>query len=164
MSLFEQPGYRWRETYMVLFQAADRPLAESVRAAVRGLGGRFDVSDVQANSEGFLDSMTVKMRGESTALDVIYTGDEDVTEQLPDLVRDLRHGPDSEEGDRIDSVAEMTARLDVLHFYQQMDDASDEELDDFVDPGSLLIVLDCLCHLCHGIAVDPQSSSFIAMD
>ena len=149
---------------MVLFQEGDRPLAESVRAAVRGLGGRFEVSEVQACNDGRLESMTIKMRGESSALDVIYTGDEDVTEQLPELVRNLRRGPDSDERDRIDAVAEMTARLDVLHFYQQLDDATDDELDEFVDPGSLLVVLDCLCHLCRGIAVDPQSASFIAMD
>ena len=38
MSLFEDPLYRWRETYFVLFAAADRPTAEQV-LCVLGLSG-----------------------------------------------------------------------------------------------------------------------------
>ena len=36
-----------------------------------------------------------------------------------------------------------------------------EEEDEFLDPGSLLIVLEQLAELCHGIAIDPQTGSVV---
>jgi hypothetical protein len=165
MSLFEQSDFRWRETYFVLFQAADRPTAEAARAAIRGLGDRFDVREVQPDDQGRLESLSIRVRGESSAMDVVYVGDEDVTEQLPELISELRHGPDGDTcGAQIEALADATARLDVLHFQMQLDNESEDDLDDYIDPGSLLVVLECLCQLCHGIAVDPQSASFVATD
>ena len=59
MSLFERPGYQWRETYFVLFDIAKRPNAESLSAAVAQLNKRFVIEDIRANPAGQIESMTV---------------------------------------------------------------------------------------------------------
>ena len=42
MSLFENPEYQWRETFLVLFDEQQRPTAEQVEAAFTQIGKQFE--------------------------------------------------------------------------------------------------------------------------
>jgi hypothetical protein len=64
----------------------------------------------------------------------------------------------------IKRIPECTARVDVYHFEQMVfvgSSGPDDEIDDFMDPGSLLVVLERIAELCDGIVVDPQSNSLL---
>lgn len=160
MSLFERGNYRWRETYLIFFDREHRPVAEIVQSAVRRLGDRFEILDVQSNATGHLDTMTIVIRGESSAMDILYTSGEDLDEQLPEVLDDLRRNPEAMSCQaQMEAVSGATARLDILHFQRASDD--DAQSDDDADPSSLFVVLDCLGHLCRGVAVDPQSACFL---
>ena len=43
MSLFENSEYRWRETFLVLFDDQHRPSTETFRQAMARLGDRYEV-------------------------------------------------------------------------------------------------------------------------
>ena len=55
-------------------------------------------------------------------------------------------------------LTEWNARFAVYHFEQVVDDLAEDEI---IDPGSLLLVLEKLARLCHGVGVDPQSGSLV---
>ncbi|HEY6563625.1 MAG TPA: hypothetical protein VIY86_03975, partial [Pirellulaceae bacterium] len=154
---------RWRETYLVFLQEEDRPLAETTRRTLLAMGGRFEVHDMRANKAGHLNSLTLMVRGEPSAMDIVYTSGEEATEQIPELVADLK---DAEDRDNLEaslaSIRRATARLDVLHFQRHPAGQSEDEAEENADPTSLLLVLERLCQLCHGVAVDPQSATLVA--
>ena len=61
-------------------------------------------------------------------------------------------------------IPDCTARLEVYHFEQMVfvgSSGSEDEPDDFMDPGSLLVVLERIAEMCDGIVVDPQSNSLM---
>lgn len=47
MSLFENDEYRWRETYFVLFEEENRPLAKDVQQALLKLDPRYKPAGVE---------------------------------------------------------------------------------------------------------------------
>ena len=55
MSLFENDQYTWRETYFVLFNSKNRPLADEVEAALLELGSRYELNQIRADQQGRLD-------------------------------------------------------------------------------------------------------------
>jgi hypothetical protein len=163
MSLFADDRYRWRETYFVLFQEADRPSLDDISQALRSLGAGYQVTDVHKGKDGEFESLTMLSPNDFSAMDISYVSGEEVLEQVAELCRELKRGTDTtREQALLEKLADCTVRFDVYHFQQvSMDVLGAEDEDEFMDPGTLLLVLKRLAKLCHGIALDPQSGSLM---
>jgi hypothetical protein len=166
MSTFEDNRYRWRETYFVLFDAKRRPKLTNVTKALSALNKRFQLTNLSADSDGGIDSLTLISPEDYAALDICYTGGAEVLEQGASLVEDLRKaGPDSPPPVPWDQIRKYDGRIDVLHFEQVPDDAAEDAVEDeILDPSALLVVLGALAKLTKGVAVDPQSGTFLTDD
>jgi len=73
MSMFEDSRYRWRETYFVLFPAKKRPTLDSVTKMLSALNKRFELTNLNADDQGMVDSLTVISPDDFAALDICYT-------------------------------------------------------------------------------------------
>ena len=161
MSLFENDQYIWRETYFVLFNNNNRPLADDVEAALMELGSRYELNNISADQQGRLDSLNLLSPYDFAAMDICYLSGEDVDEQMPELKMQLKQQQlTDEEQSKVDLLSSCDARFDVFHFEQVVSDRDDEE-DGFLDPGALLIVLERLAELCDGVGIDPQSGEIM---
>jgi len=163
MSLFENDEYQWRETYFIFLDAARRPTAEAMTKTLKRLGRRYVLRDVRADEQGGFESLTLISPDDYAAMDIACVTGEEVTEQAHELSQVLkRSAATDEERRKIQHICNCTARLDILHFEQIVVTGSNGDQDDeeeFLDPGSLLIVLERLAELCDGVVVDPQSGS-----
>ncbi len=162
MSLFENPEYQWRETFFVLFDQTKRPSAKRVRSSLESLGGRLQLSNLQADEDGHFESVTIHAPDDSAAMDIVCIVGEEVAEQVPELLKELRRNAISK--DEVAQLAELVGcdgRLDIFHFEQHALSLDDEEEPDMLDPGGVLLVLERLGELCEGVAIDPQSSSIL---
>ncbi len=61
--------------------------------------------------------------------------------------------------DKLKQLPQFDARFDVLHFEQIA--LEDDDEDELLDPGSLLLVLSALARLTKGVALDPQSGAVL---
>lgn len=163
MSMFEDSRYRWRETYFVLFDAKDRPKLAGVTKALSALNKRFQLTNLNADDEGGVDSLTLLSPDDYAALDICYTEGEEVLEQGVALVADLKKiGSDIEPPVPWRQIEKYDGRFDVLHFEQVPDVAEDDDEDDgMLDPSALLVVLGALAKLTNGVAIDPQAGTFL---
>jgi hypothetical protein len=161
MSLFEDNRYRWRETYFVLFDAKQRPKLANVVKALSALNKRFQLTNLNADEVGRVDSLTLISPDDFAALDICYTEGAEVLEQTEEELEDIKQGglecqPPVDWG----KIKKLDGRLDILHFEQLV--AEDEEDEgDMLDPSALLIVLGALAKLTGGVAIDPQAGTFI---
>jgi len=161
MSLFENDEYRWRETYFVLFDSKHCPAADKIEKAIQQLNAHYRVSDIRQDDEDRLESMTVFFPDDYAAMDVTYTSGEEVTEQIPELIDEMKSaGLSAEEKVRLQKLTHCNARFDIYHFEQVVGGGGEDE-EEILDPGSLLVVLEKLAKLCKGIGVDPQSGTLI---
>jgi hypothetical protein len=165
MSTFENPAYRWRETYFVLLDANDRPTVSQVEAALALLNDRFELQNLQADDEGRFESVTLVSPDDFAALDICFLQGDEVDEQVAQLAKEMKqNGSDKAE---VKKIAAATARLDVLHFQdvasggESAATPDDDNLEEMFDPSALLIVLDALVELTGGIAVDPQTGTTV---
>lgn len=156
MSLFGNDRYQWRETYFILFRQTDRPSAKEVAASLSQGSSRYTVTDVQGDEEGRFESLTVKSPDDFSAMDVtLVTGDE-IKEHIEELSREIAKSTLTEEGrKKLARLQHCDARFDIYHFEEVASQTGEEE--DYLDPGSLIIVLKRLTKLCRGISIDPQS-------
>jgi hypothetical protein len=162
MSLFEKPGYRWRETYFVVFSSKTRPTVSQVEQVLSRLNDRFDLQNLQADDEGHFESVTLVSPEDYAALDICYVEGDEVVEQVTALAEEMKPLTAADDRPRLRRVANSDARLDILHFQDVAVGVSEEdELDEMFDPSALLVVLEALVDLTGGIAVDPQSSSMM---
>ncbi len=164
MSLFENDEYQWRETYFVLFDKEKRPTAEQIDDLMSGLNKGYVVSDVRANDEGAFESLTLISKDDYAAMDLTCAANEEILEQIRELGDELKETAGPDEIERVKRIPECTARLEVYHFEQMVyvgSSGPEDEPDDFMDPGTLLVVLDRIAELCDGIVVDPQSNSLM---
>ena len=60
-----------------------------------------------------------------------------------------------------DRLKSCDARFDIYHFEQVVLPDGEEDDEGFLDPGALLIVLQHIAKLCHGVGVDPQSGTLV---
>lgn len=164
MSMFENDQYRWRETYFVLFQSANRPKLGAVEKALHQLDARYQLANSDADEDGFFESLTLISPDDFAAIDICYTEGDEVREQVRDLVVELR--PMACEADCETQLKQMNscdARFDVLHFEEVSEsldgDGDDDVLDDALDPSALLLVMAELAKVTGGVAVDPQSGT-----
>jgi hypothetical protein len=163
MSMFENSGYRWRETYFVLFPADKRPALKSVTKMLSALNKRFELTNLTADDDGLIDSLTLISPDDFAALDICYTAGAEVLEQSASLIDDLRKlGVEGPPPVPWEQIKRYDGRLDVLHFEQiaeaTEDDAEDDEM---LDPSALLVVLAALAKHTRGVALDPQAGTFI---
>ncbi len=160
MSMFENPGYRWRETYLVMFHSQHRPKAKKVEQVLRRLDSRYQLSNVRSTEDGDFESLTLISPDDYAALDVCFVEGEDVAEQALELQKEIK--PDDlprSARDKLKQLPQFDARFDVLHFEQIA--FEDDEEDEMLDPGSLLLVLSALAKLTKGVALDPQSGAVL---
>jgi hypothetical protein len=162
MSMFENDQYRWRETYFVLFPSANTPNLKKVKEALAALNSRFVLTNLRADNQGRMESLTVLSPDDFAALDICYVDGEEVREQTEALYEDLNStvSPGAER-QRLERLKQLDARFDVLHFEQLSEMGEEEGLDEMLDPSALLIVLDTLVKLTDGIAVDPQAGALL---
>lgn len=163
MSLFGNPDYRWRETYLVLFPAEHRPTTSAILQAFAGIRDHLEITDIQGSEDGLLESLTIHSPGDYSAMDISYVEGDEVTEQIPELTHELRQNAlDEEELAQVKLVERSSARLDVMHFQMRTAGAESEEDEEaFMDPGGVLRVLALLGRACQGVAVDPQSGVIV---
>lgn len=164
MSLFENDEFQWRETYFVLFDTNDRPSTDAVQTMLTELNKNYELRDVRAGEDGKFESLTLVSPDDYAAMDLTCVAGDELLEQIETLAHELREMADPEEMAAISKISKCTARMDIFHFEQMVfvgSTGSDDELDDFMDPGSLLVVLERIAELCGGIVVDPQSNSIL---
>ena len=164
MSLFENDEYQWRETYFVLFDAARRPTLEALQDLLQTLNANYDLQDARADDKGLFESLTLLSRNDYAAMDLSCVSGEDVREQVIDLAKELASTAGPDELEVINKIPACSARMEVYHFEQLVfvgSSGEDDEPDDFMDPGALLVVLERIAELCHGIVVDPQANSIL---
>ena len=163
MSLFENDEYRWRETYFILFNEQNRPLAKDVAQVLLKLDPRYKSAGIRDDDQGRFESMTLLSPDDFSAMDITCLAGEEVIEQAAELAKEMKATAASEEErKKLLRLTQCTARFEVYHFEQILFEGSgEEEEEEFLDPGSLLIVLDRLAEICEGIVVDPQSGSLL---
>lgn len=162
MSLFENDLYQWRETYFVLFQQSTRPQAEAVAAALRQQDSHYDVSNLVANEAGQLESLTIRSPEDSSAMDITFVTGEEVSEQREELINSLaRSTLADDDRDKLNFLGDCDSRYDIYHFEEASFVGGEEEEDDPLDPGALLLVMECLAELSGGVGIDPQSGSLM---
>jgi len=122
-------------------------------------GERLQVSDVRADSQGRVESLTIRSPDDYSAMDITYVSGEEVTEQVAELSQELSGAGDSvARRSLLARLSKCSGRLDVYHFEQTVGPGSDDEEDaDLMDPGALLTILERLANLCDGVVIDPQS-------
>ncbi len=158
MSTFEDRGYKWRETYFVLFDLERRPTLEAVKQSLEHLNGRFELLNPAADDTGRVESLTLHSPQDYAALDISYVEGAEVLEQGAILAKELKgSAADATEKTKVARLAKCTARFDVLHFEEVTDDADEEG--EMLDPSALLLVLGTLAKLTHGVGIDPQSGT-----
>ena len=162
MSTFEDDRYRWRETYFVLFPAANRPTLKAVESRLAAISKRYLLTNLSADDQGLLDSLTLISPDDFAALDICYTGGEEVLEQGAEMVRELAAATEPSQRPLLKRIKHCDGRFDVLHFEQVSELPDDEEGDDLLDPGALLAVLEQLARITGGIAIDPQSGTILS--
>lgn len=162
MSLFANGNYRWRETYFVLFEQSKLPSPLGMREALEKLGTGYEILEESIDEDGCIEAMTVVSVYDFAAMDISYVTGEEVAEQIAELQSEL---DDTEltqlEQAKLKRLPECNARFDIYHFQQVVDNDSDDDEDEFMDPGSLLAVLEQLAQLCDGVGVDPQAGSLM---
>jgi hypothetical protein len=164
MSTFENKNYRWRETYFVLFESKRRPKLAAVVQAIEALGNRFELVEPAADEKGRIEALTVVSADDYAAMDLCYIEGDEVLEQGPDLVKDLKKSAgDAFPEFPLEKLLAYDARFDVLHFERigQEFDEEEEDGDDLLDPSALLVILEALSKLTQGVAIDPQSGTVL---
>ncbi|MBA62430.1 MAG: hypothetical protein CMJ76_08695 [Planctomycetaceae bacterium] len=161
MSLFGDPLFRWRETFMVLFVEAKRPTVDDVEKALARVG-KFDSEQVNEIENGLIESLTVTNQIDCIGLDIVYVDGEETLEQLEELQgqispEDLLPGQE----ELLEKLPACTARLDILHFEQLTASMTEDDAEEFLDPGALLGVAEALAQLVDGVAVDPGTGTFV---
>ena len=161
MSLFGDPLFRWRETFLVLFEESNRPTVEAVEKALARVG-KFDSEQTNESVDGLIESLTVTNSIDCVGLDIVFVDGEEAAEQIEELQTEISPDdllPGQEE--MLEKLPLCNARLDLLHFEQLTASFSEDDDEEFLDPGSLLGVAESLAQLVNGVAVDPGSGTFV---
>ncbi len=160
MSMFEDGQYQWRETYFVLFPSQRRPKLKDVQKAITKLRQHLTLTNLAADKDGLLESLTILAPDDFAALDVSYLSGDEVREQVAQLAEEVEPSCCCEdEKKRLKELRECDARLDIFHFEQMVD--ADAEEDGMFDPSALLVILDTLAELTDGVSVDPQGGAML---
>ncbi len=160
MSLFGDRNYQYRDTYFVLFNRIHRPSETKLKAILHELGAKFETSELRHN-DGHVESLTLIDPQDYSAMDIAYVEGDDVTSQIDEIREEFRAiTVRGEDVDKLKRLKDFDARFDIFHFEQVVDEAEGDD-EEYVDPGGLLLVMEKLVQLCHGVGYDPQSQSLI---
>ncbi|MDC0574371.1 hypothetical protein OAO39_00420 [Pirellulaceae bacterium] len=162
MSLFDDPNYRWRDTFLVLFDDEQRPTVELALSVIQQIG-KFEVRNSSESESQQIESITITSNVDLIGLEILYVAGAEVVEETEALVVELTEdamllGQEN----ALVQLSAANARFDILHF-EKITENSNEPSDDneLMDPGSLLTVTAALADLVNGVAVDPSSASFV---
>jgi|TARA_B110000116_G_scaffold229322_1_gene211146 hypothetical protein len=162
MSLFDDPNYRWRDTFLVLFDDEQRPTIELALSAIQKIG-KFEMQNLSESESRHIESMTITSNVDLVGLEIFYVAGAEVVEETEALVLELAEDAlllGNE--DSLTQLSTANARFDILHFEQITENANEPSDDnELMDPGSLLAVTAALASLVNGVAVDPSSASFV---
>ena len=116
---------------------------------------------MRRNESGLLEAVTMISQNDYAGLDISYIDGEDVSDQIEEFfslidIDDLMPGED----ELVARLPLCNARFDILHFENIAGAMGEEDLD-FMDPGAMLIVAQQLATVVDGIAIDPNSGTFI---
>ena len=163
MSLFESDEYQWRETYFIFFSADKRPRADKLERVLRSMNARYLLRDLRTDENRDFESVTVLSPDDYAAMDITCTVGDEVTEQALEMATELKTTATKDQIDLVARIPKCSGRIEVYHFEQLVfvGSEADDEFDDFMDPGALLVVLQQIADLCDGIVVDPQSGSLL---
>tara|TARA_B110000438_G_scaffold174768_1_gene167005 strand:+ start:1328 stop:1816 length:489 start_codon:yes stop_codon:yes gene_type:complete len=162
MSLFDDSNYRWRDTFLVLFDDEQRPTVELALSAIQQIG-KFEVRNSSESESQHIESITITSNVDLTGLEILYVAGAEVVEETEALVVEL-----TEEAmllgqeNALVQLSAANARFDILHFEKITENSNElSDDDELMDPGSLLTVTAALADLVNGVAVDPSSASFV---
>jgi hypothetical protein len=162
MSLFDDPNYRWRDTFLVLFDDEQRPTIELALSAIQKIG-KFEMQNFSESESRHIESMTITSNVDLVGLEIFYVAGAEVVEETEALVLELTEDAlllGNE--DSLTQLSTANARFDILHFEQITENANEPSDDnELMDPGSLLAVTAALASLVNGVAVDPSAASFV---
>jgi hypothetical protein len=162
MSLFEDDRYRWRETYFVQFPAKNLPQLKKACQALSMLGDTLHLVNAVGDGAGRFESITILAPDDFAALDVSFLAGREVLQQAIDLAKEVApRGCEADVARQAEKLRRCDARFDVLHFEQVAEADDQDEPDGMLNPSTLLLVLDCLVQLTDGVAIDPQTGTFI---
>ena len=164
MSLFDNPEYRWRETYLLFHKKIQRASADSIRQAIAGIRGSYQIEQLVANENGDFESATVFAEEAFSAIDMSFTEDDQIGEQILDIQTEMKEVlEDPEDLAKLASLGEYDARIDLLHFERLTGDFSDneEDLNSCFDPSALLGVAEKWTLITGGICLDPASATIL---
>ena len=161
MSLFDNPEYRWRETYLLFHKKKHRPSIDKIRQAIESLRGSYQIDQMTGTEEGVFESATLFAEEAFAAIDMSFIEDDQIAEQIIDIQQEMREVlEDPEDLAKLDSLGEYDARIDLLHFERLTGDFSDddEDLNSCFDPSALLAVAEKWTLLTGGVCLDPASA------
>jgi hypothetical protein len=162
MSLFDDSNYRWRDTFLVLFDDEQRPTIELALSAIQKIG-KFEMQNLSESESRYIESMTITSSVDLIGLEILYVAGAEVVEETEALVLELAEDAlllGNE--DSLTQLSTANARFDILHFEKITENSNEPSGDDeLLDPGSLLAVTAALAGLVNGVAVDPSSASFV---
>ena len=162
MSLFDDPNYRWRDTFLVLFDDKQRPTIELAQSAIQQIG-KFEMQNFSESESRYVESMTITSSVDLIGLEILYVSGAEVVEETEALVLELAEDAlllGNE--DSLTQLSTANARFDILHFEKITENSNEPSGDDeLLDPSSLLAVTAALAGLVNGVAVDPSSASFV---
>ncbi len=164
MSLFDNPEYRWRETYLLFHKKKQRTSADKLRQAISGIRGSYQIEQLVANENGEFDSATVFAEEAFSAIDMSYVEDDQIQEQIIEIQSEMKEVlEDPEDLAKLESLGEYDARIDLLHFERLTGDFTDDEedLNSCFDPAALLAVAEKWTLLTGGICLDPASATIL---
>jgi len=162
MSLFDDSNYRWRDTFLVLFDDEQRPTVELALSAIQQIG-KFEVRNSSESESQHIESITITSNVDLTGLEILYVAGAEVVEETEALVVELTEdamllGQEN----ALVQLSAANARFDILHFEKITENSNElSDDDELMDPGSLLTVTAALADLVNGVAVDPSSASFV---
>jgi len=162
MSLFDDPNYRWRDTFLVLFEDEQRPTIELAISAIHKIG-KFEVQNSSESESRHIEAITITSNVDLIGLEILYVAGDEVVEETEMLVMELAEdamllGHE----DSLTRLSTANARFDILHFEKITANSNEPSDDDeLMDPGSLLTVTAALAILVNGVAIDPSSASFV---
>ena len=85
MSLFDNPEYRWRETYLLFHKKSQRAMAAKVVQTIEGIRGHYNLEQVVADPDGYFESGTVFAEEAFAAIDLSYVEDDQIREQIAEI-------------------------------------------------------------------------------
>lgn len=159
MSLFEDSRFVYQDTLFVFFKEGDRPSGEAIKSFFESLGNKYLAENLRESDSKF-ESITVYSPRDFSAMDIVYTDGEEVSDQIKEIFSDFRTVTlTGEDRSKLGSLGSANARFDVFHFAEAAQAVDDD--DSFLDPGGLMLVLERLAELTGGVGYDPQSQTLL---